>query len=293
MYYRRKTLLALLQSIGAPVLKTDFQKYMFLVSMRQQKPAYDFVPYKYGSFSFQLEADKKTLIKYELLEAEDHWVTSSRDDYLSQLTNDDQQIVQYVVDTYRKLSGRKLIRKVYTEYPYFAINSHIAGELLSPAELELVENARPKPKSAKLFTIGYEGKSLEKYLCELLANDVKLLCDVRKNPMSMKYGFNKSQLVNATNALGIEYCHLPELGIESAARKGLETDEEFEQLFEDYKDTTLANQQEALDNILSMIKQHKRVALTCFEADHKDCHRNCVTDAIAGLDSFNHRIVHI
>ncbi|WP_348602891.1 DUF488 family protein [Bartonella tribocorum] len=52
------------------------------------------------------------------------------------------------------------------------------------------------PPSAKdekfcFFTIGYEGKSLENYLNCLLENNIKILCDVRKNPISRKYGFSK------------------------------------------------------------------------------------------------------
>jgi uncharacterized protein (DUF488 family) len=127
----------------------------------------------------------------------------------------------------------------------------------------------------------------------LLANDIKLLCDVRKNPMSMKYGFNKSQLKNATNALGIAYVHLPQLGIDSSARKGLETDAEFQKLFSTYKKRTLPAQKDAVLEITRLVKRYRRVALTCFEAHHEDCHRNCITEVIDDMGSFRHRIVHI
>jgi len=45
-----------------------------------------------------------------------------------------------------------------------------------------------------LFTIGYEGISLEEYFNRLIKNDVKVLVDVRNNPLSMKFGFSKTQL---------------------------------------------------------------------------------------------------
>lgn len=55
---------------------------------------------------------------------------------------------------------------------------------------------------------------LEQYLNKLIENDVKVLCDVRRNPISMKFGFSKHQLIKACNGVGIEYKHIPEVGID-------------------------------------------------------------------------------
>ncbi|WP_342774750.1 DUF488 domain-containing protein [Bartonella massiliensis] len=49
----------------------------------------------------------------------------------------------------------------------------------------------------------------------LIENDIKFLCDVRKKPISRKHGFSKRQLEKAVSNIGIEYIHLPELGIVS------------------------------------------------------------------------------
>ena len=51
------------------------------------------------------------------------------------------------------------------------------------------------------MTIGYEGLSLEQYIVTLLINDVRVLCDVRKNAYSQKFGFSKNQLAKAWRAL--------------------------------------------------------------------------------------------
>ena len=69
MFYRRKLLLGLLQSIGRPVNKVDLQKYLFLVCVDQKKSAYEFIPHRFGCFSFQIDADKRTLTKYGLVSA--------------------------------------------------------------------------------------------------------------------------------------------------------------------------------------------------------------------------------
>ncbi|WP_375627098.1 DUF488 family protein [Bartonella sp. MU37NMGALS] len=73
------------------------------------------------------------------------------------------------------------------------------------------------------FTIGYEGKSLENYLKSLIENNIKTLCDVRKNPISRKHGFSKRQLEKAVSNIDIEYMHMPELGIASEKRRNLKT----------------------------------------------------------------------
>ena len=44
-------------------------------------------------------------------------------------------------------------------------------------------------------------------MTDLIREDVKLLCDVRKNPLSMKFGFSKNQLKGILEGVGIEYIH--------------------------------------------------------------------------------------
>jgi uncharacterized protein (DUF488 family) len=80
--------------------------------------------------------------------------------------------------------------------------------LSSPADRERVDAARPRQKRPGLLTIGYEGKSLETYLNQLIKAGVTLLCDVRRNAVSRKYGFSKSTLSEARMRVGIDYEHL-------------------------------------------------------------------------------------
>lgn len=62
-----------------------------------------------------------------------------------------------------------------------------------------------------LFTIGYEGSSLDGYLNRLIKNNVRTLIDLRRNPLSRKYGFSKKTLAETVKKLGIDYVHIPEL----------------------------------------------------------------------------------
>ena len=73
-----------------------------------------------------------------------------------------------------------------------------------------------------------------------------LLCDVRRNPLSRKYGFSKSTLSKACGNVGIRYEHLPELGIASEQRQELTTQADYDALFEVYERKDLPLQSEAL-----------------------------------------------
>jgi uncharacterized protein (DUF488 family) len=133
-----------------------------------------------------------------------------------------------------------------------------------------------------LLTIGYEGKSLESYLNQLIKASVTLLGDVRRNAISRKYGFSGSTLRGACIQVGILYIHLPELGIASAKRQSLLNKQDYAALFSTYRRESLPKHQAELDQIQSWIANAgHRVALTCFEQDPDDCHRHCVAEAIA------------
>ena len=57
MFYRRKIILALLEAFDNELEKIKFQKLLFLLGKQQEKPEYDFVPYKFGCYSFSANAD--------------------------------------------------------------------------------------------------------------------------------------------------------------------------------------------------------------------------------------------
>jgi uncharacterized protein (DUF488 family) len=110
---------------------------------------------------------------------------------------------------------------------------------------------------------------------------VTLLCDVRRNAISRKYGFSGSILSEACGQVGILYVHLPALGIASSERQGLSKKEDYVTLFSVYRRESLPKHESELDQIQNWIIQKKhRVALTCFEREPNDCHRHCVADAI-------------
>ena len=119
------------------------------------------------------------------------------------------------------------------------------------------------------------------------------MCDVRKNPLSMKYGFSKNQLKNACEGVGIIYIHIPEVGIDSDKRQLLNTQGDYDQLFAHYKSQTLQKAGNHKKEILNLLKTRKRIALTCFEANIHQCHRKHLAESIAEMQEFNCELKHI
>lgn len=294
MYYRRKLLLGLLQVFNNDLEKTRLQKLLFLLSRFQKDNSYQFVPYKYGCYSFQSVADINTLEKYNILQQGKNRITKVSDvDYLAQLKPADKQAIRSLKAIYGAKSVEELTKSTYISHPFYAINSLIAKDILSKEQYQRVLDARPNKDKTTLFTIGYEGITLEEYLNKLIINDIRLLCDVRNNPLSMKFGFSKTQLKSACESIGIAYVHLPEVGIQSEDRQELNAQADYDRLFKTYKETTL---KETIDNqkiILNLLIKHKRIALTCFEANICQCHRKPLAEAIAGLEGWDYEIRHL
>lgn len=294
MYYRRKILLALLQAFGGELDKMRLQKLLFLFSHQQAEKSFHFVPYKFGCYSFQANADLGTLTKYKLVaESGNNWKKADTTDYMKLLTAKDQNAIKFTYDQYGRLGKDDLVKLTYRNYPYFAINSTIAASVLNEEELARVNKQKVNKSDTVLFTIGYEGVSLEEYLNKLIINGVKVLCDVRRNPLSMKYGFSKSQLQKACAGVGIEYVHIPEVGIESDKRQELNSQADYDKLFVFYKNSILKNELAKQKEILSLLVRKKRVALTCFESNICQCHRKHLAESISKLDGFNYEIKHI
>jgi uncharacterized protein (DUF488 family) len=294
MYYRRKILLALLEAFDNRLDKIGLQKLLMLVSKQQLKPDFYFVPYKYGCYSFQATADLQTMSKYNqvALQCTD-WVKTDNEKYLLSLKDRDRQAIRYIKQMYGNKTNDELIRITYLKYPELAINSVVAKDILSTDEYQKVMEAKPQSVKTILFTIGYEGVSLEEYINKLIVNDVKVLCDVRKNSYSMKFGFSKSQLQAACNGVGIEFVHIPQLGIDSDKRQELNTQADYDKLFLQYRKDVLTQTQVYQGQLMDLLIKNKRIALTCFEANIFQCHRKHLADAIVKHPSFAYELKHI
>ena len=292
LHPRRWRLLALLNALGGNAGNRDFQKLLFLYCEEllatsqagSPRAPYEFVPYLYGAFSFTSYADRRHLISRGLLVNDDqHWILSEEGKRIAGEIQD--RSMDAFSHRYRGIRGDMLIAETYRRYPYYATRSEIAEEILQDDEITLgrIRAARPERNTASLLTIGYEGRTLENFLNALLGLGVTVICDVRRNAISRKYGFSKSALAKACNGIDIRYKHMPELGIESWQRRSLELQSDYEALFAEYESKTLPNQGEALEKIRAWLQSGECVALTCYEREVIQCHRRCVSAALERL----------
>ena len=191
------------------------------------------------------------------------------------------------------MSSDSLMKLTYINYQYYAINSIKAKEILTNEQYINIIKAKPQNDATTLYTIGYEGISLEAYLNRLIKNDIKVLVDVRNNPLSMKYGFSKSQLKTYCESLNIEYIHIPEVGIQSSQRQNLYRQSDYDALFKVYNEVNLKKTQIYQEQILNLLIAKKRIALTCFEANICQCHRTHLAKAIINLPEWKYDLKHI
>jgi len=273
VYKRQRFLLNFTQQLKGSVTSTDLQKLVFFCMKKDQLDYYDFIPYKFGPYSFQLAEDVEILEKNGYLSI-NNTHEGVRIKAVSEAMNDSRL---YIANE----RSNSLIRRAYCEYPYYAINSEIVNRLFSDDDSKfiVVEKQKYTEKNEVLFNIGYEGKSIESFINILINNSIKVLIDVRKNPLSRKFGFSKSKLQQITTTAGIDYIHIPELGIESEKRSSLETMDDYMQLF-DYYEKTLDKHATQIDYIYSILNSKNRIALMCYEKDPKMCHRHVVSDYV-------------
>lgn len=294
MFYRRKIILALLEIFENELDKIRLQKLLFLFCQRQTKAEYEFIPYKYGCFSYSANADLTAMVGKGMLSEEgSNIIREDKTSYLKSLKADDQIFLRQIQVQYGKMSANALMKHTYTNYPYWAIHSVKAREILNSKELAQVEEQKPTNGETVLYTIGYEGNSLENYLNRLIQNNVKVLVDVRNNPLSMKFGFSKNQLQRYCEYLGIKYMHFPEVGIRSEFRQELNSQVDYDRLFASYRTNNLTHTRDTQIKILKLLEEHGRIALTCFEAEPCQCHRSHLADAIKALPDFNYEVKHI
>ncbi|MCU0286332.1 MAG: DUF488 domain-containing protein [Acidobacteria bacterium] len=280
---RQKLLLALLEEWGGELSNTDMQKFLFLLSEHQDEGnrSYHFIPYKFGCFSLNSYSDKRKLIEKEILRESEDWALSKKQNgFYFLLSNEDRSLIKKIKKDFGHLSGKKLIRYIYLNYPSYAIKSEILNEVLNEPEITMVKACIPKNEIRALYTIGYEAKSIEEYINQLIKEDVKILLDVRKNPISRKYGYSKKTLQNVTEKVGIEYRHLPELGIPGEKRIDLTNIETYNRLFDEYEKEVLNNCRNLLQMIYRLVLENERICLTCFESHPAYCHRSRIAGAI-------------
>jgi uncharacterized protein (DUF488 family) len=135
----------------------------------------------------------------------------------------------------------------------------------------------------RIFTIGYEGADVDRFLTTLKDAGVETLADVRAVALSRKRGFSKSALRDALANQGIGYEHFIKLGTPKEGRQAARAGDG-ELMRRIYCDEVLATEeaQEAFRS-LEALAAAKPICLLCFERDPANCHRRVLAQRLEGL----------
>ena len=276
MIHRIKLLLALMQELGIALTSETLQRLLFLFCQEyiEHNHYYEFLMLGTGPYSLQAEADLSYLVyKAYIVQNEGSLIATEDKKRLATDLDFFEKIgIQKLKNAWANKSAEEIKTYVAERYP-IALVSHLEGQAF--------------------FTIGYEGRSPEIYINLLRDNGVKLLCDVRRHPLSKKFGFSKSELAKNLPLVGISYLHIPELGIASEERQTLQTDADYHALFQKYEETTLVQRKDKLAELQNLLAQYGRIAITCFEADAGHCHRSRVARFMPNILNFQAKIVHL
>ena len=254
MNYKEKLVAVMMQEFAA-VDAAGFQRLLYSLCTRymQNNIYFDFVMLAGGPHSFEAENIFTRLGRKDII--------SSKKRYLKDLSFEEKMAVQ---DLQIKGMNSQFLAPVVTQ------NDDVI-----------------------FFTIGYEGISIDRYINKLAGNNIGLLCDVRKNAYSQKFGFSGKEMQNSLNESGIEYWHMPELGIVSEKRKQVNSASDKENLFEDYEKNVLGSNGQGLLNLQGLLVKYKRIAVTCFEADVNHCHRGRLAKYMQSLPGFNYPVINL
>jgi hypothetical protein len=282
---RQRIILHMLKKAGGVATRIELMKWAFLLAHETASNGgptfYSFVPHKYGPYSFVLQQDIFSLEKNGFVEQLDHETWGLRSESKVDFAPPrEYQDVSRIFLRYQGMGSNDFIDSVYARYPWFTINCENVDKRACK---------RPSAPNA-VYTIGYQGLSVDAFLNELLQSGIRALADVRNNPASRSFGFHKGTLSRLCGHLGIEYSGFPELGITASDRANLQSLSHCESLFKRYRSDVLRNKTSYLQLLANMVTD-KSTALVCMESDATWCHRSHLAAMVAEIAKIN--VIHL
>jgi len=130
----------------------------------------------------------------------------------------------------------------------------------------------------RIAGIGYQGRTIDELIERLRFASITAVIDVRELPWSRRTEFAKKKLAERLAHEGIRYVHVRAAGNPRENRKSGAASAEILARYREH----LARTPSVLDEILAETRG-ECVALLCYEADVKDCHRSVLLEALAAL----------
>ncbi len=147
---------------------------------------------------------------------------------------------------------------------------------------------RTNGQSHRVYSIGYQGRSIDEFIDILEKNKIKVLIDTRKSGFSRKPYFSRHVLKKMVEKRGIEFVSLPDVGAPKEFREYLKETENLSVFFKMYKKHIVQN------NLFNKLTDHingERTCLMCFEKNPYECHRLILSEMLT--DNINVNVTHL
>lgn len=150
-----------------------------------------------------------------------------------------------------------------------------------------------------IYTVGYQGKDWDQFIGELKENEIEVLVDVRGSASSgYKPAFNGDVLSDRLESEGIDYKHVPELGVKGLMRRPYKEGHIGHKCFSDWYEWWVLHRTDSdgnakldLEAIADSLEKHGAPALMCVESDAtiedgQDiyCHRHHLAEMIQDVE---------
>ncbi len=277
MTARQSSLIKILSRLDGSTSKLHLVKLAFLLSEEStdapRTAIYEFVPYKFGPYSFTLYYDLAQMTREGWIETTNTKVRLGfRKEEPRDLAFGFAGEIDRVLEEYAAMPVGDLVNDVYRRYPWYTAKSQ-----------DLSKRAARLPKaSVAVYKTGYQGVMVDGLMNRLLRSGILHLIDVRCNPIARRYGFHKSTLQQICTALSIEYTHIPDLGVPSDRRQDLDDQKAYARVFDWYESELDHSKKAGVAQAVALVKS-KPSALLCMEADPACCHRTRLAAHIAAL----------
>jgi len=255
--WKQKILLNLLTALdNKRCSRLKIFKLSFLLS--QKTNFYDFVPYKYGPYSFEMDKDLRMFNNNGWINMNKNLIyTNYNLIKLLPIEIDHKYELHDIINKFSNVNEKNLLDFIYERYPFYTKNSLLVKKHKSKEQVTPVA----------IYTIGYQNLSIDSFISILIEKNIKTVLDVRNKPFSYKYGFNYSWMKKYLPEFNIEYINIPELGIEEKYRKTFPR----EKLWEYY--SALLDMKKLCLNRVSNFMIRQPSVLMCYEMFPEDCHR--------------------
>ena len=275
IFWRQKVLLALLEKApNQKASKIQFLKWLFLLKEEDIDSCgsfYDFLPYKYGPFSFSVYREITEMESYGWIRSNDQsfqYSAGNSDSTIGTLSSRVLERLEKVLMIYGKCSQADLIEYVYKKHPWYASRSIICND---------GRNTVFQEPQQGIYALGYEGLSIDAFLNIILKSGIRQVIDSRNNPISRKYGFAKSALEVRCSDIGVKYFHFPQVGIPSSIRYKIQ---EKEKLWSRYRKEILREASTTVKTIGDIVLKEPSMVI-CFEKAPQDCHRHILVEDLS------------